>query len=741
MRSAFFACLIALACLAPARALDGPEEGAGLDEDILFADAAESFRRHCVRVYIHAKSHAGKTPQVGEFALDLQNERPTLVGGYWWDSSHVLIEDPVLGDDFVRDIEIGLPKSDRRFPARVAGRFVKLQAMLLEVLPDSDGETAPAQPLVFVDGEPGDGGVLSYVWNEGEWRIRLEPDAGGSEITDAGIETMEPAGHGVMVNGEGKPFGLSFGNRLLAGEAAAYWLGPDVAKTPILLNSEAESRKTRLGQSLADAVLETRFRIRVKVDDDDGADAWSLDRELNGNGAAEIRAAGLVVGNRHIFVPLPLPAEGIARIEEITIHLRDGKEIAATFVGAFRDYLAVLIEAKEDLPGEDDLPYGFALLNPLVIPGEAFDPDPDLAKRPELEYFYRWRIDYALGRRRESVDYDRWLGTFRGFRGDAVVLTCTNEEDGGLAFDTGGRLAAVALTPRILRPGNRDGEDTPRAGFRPLDFIFRQLHQSDVFDPALAPVPEDEGRRLIDFGVEYQGLDSNTARLFTAASETRGGKVGILVTYVYPGSTADKLGIREHDILLRITLDGKKEPVELTEEPGDAGDSMFDPEASSGESLQEMLAYMPPPWSPRENSLSLLLTTAGVGRAAGLDYLREGELKQIDFVTNYGEPDYRNAKRESFPVLGMTVRPVTYEVARYFRRPDSCGVIVSRVEEGGKSSVAGLHQYLLITHVNGVKVSGLDDFKTKMKRFEEGDTREVELTVDAFGKTRLVKIE
>ncbi|MCL2001702.1 MAG: hypothetical protein FWG74_09720, partial [Planctomycetes bacterium] len=439
------------------------------------------------------------------------------------------------------------------------------------------------------------------------------------------------------------------------------------------------------------------------------------------------------------------------------------RELTAEFTGAFREYQAVLIETRENLP-EGDLPYGFALLNPLLLPEEAFDPEPDLAQRPEYEYFQRWHIDYSLGRRRETVDYDRWLGAWRGYRGDPVVRTGTNkrdggmtfdtrgrdvwrgyrgvrtgtnERDGGMAFDTRGRLAAVALTPRVNRGRNTEGL-TPPTGFQPLDFIFRRLHQSEVFDPVLVPIPEDQGRRLIDFGVEYQNLDANTARLFSAASDTRGGRIGLMVTHVYPDSIADRLGIREHDILLRLTLDGKLEPVELRDNSQNSGEALFDLEGSD---LQLMFSFMSPPWPARDNVLSSRLTAAGVGRWATIDYLRNGELKQADFETSYGPPDYRNARRERFSALGLTARPMTYEVTRYFRRPESSGVIVSRIEEGGKSSIAGLHRYILITNVNGAKVSDLDDFKEKVRSFESGADKEVELTVEVFGKTRLVKIE
>ncbi len=76
------------------------------EEDAAFADIAEAFRKHCVRVFIHGKTHEGAFPAVGDFGDDIKNERPTLVGGYWWDENHVLIPDPVLQDQFIRSIAV-----------------------------------------------------------------------------------------------------------------------------------------------------------------------------------------------------------------------------------------------------------------------------------------------------------------------------------------------------------------------------------------------------------------------------------------------------------------------------------------------------------------------------------------------------------------------------------------------------------------------------------------------------------
>ena len=745
--SAFFAaCLLFFLAAAPGWATtskkdagDDAAKGATVTDD-----AIERFRRHCVRVYIHGKSHEGKAPAVGDFGDDIRYERPTPVGGYWWDDNHVLIDDPVLQDQYIRYIEISLPNSDKLYSARVAGRFVKLQAMLLEVLPDEDGKTPEAVPLQFEDGFLEDAMVLGYVWDEGEWRIVIDSGIGTAAVSDSGRETVEFGSSGVLVDEDGAPIGLAFGEKADLEDDGNYWQGRELSYTKLLSAVEMTKAADRLREQLAAAVLESRFRIRINVDDDDeenGMRDWTFDLsdgQLRG-GDAEVRAPALVVDERHLLVPLSLPPEGIARIEDITIVDADGEETDARFVGAYRDYMAVLVATEKKLPIEK-APAGFSML----YSASGRSAEQSLPRRPYMEYIQRWSIDYALGRRREMSDYDRWLGSFRGYQGDPVVLTRTNEKDGGMAFDVDGNLVALALTPRLLKSRDMAGVPTndigATPGFRPIDFLAGKLSAADAFDPSLMPVDENQGQRLIDLGVEFQPLDRNTARLFHVSRETRGGHIGLLVTHVYPGTMAAAVGLQEHDVLLRMFINGKNEPLELRSS-GYAFAGAFDMGDMSSESFQSFLRYMPPPWPSRENVVSTLLTAAGAGRSVVLEYMREGEPMRAEFTTSYYEADYRSAKKERFTALGLTVKPVTYEVARYFGRADLSGVIVSKVEEGGKASVAGLNHYLLITHVNGAKIADDADFRAKLEPFESGKVNSVELTVEVFGKTRLVKIE
>ena len=723
-----------------AASADSEEDGEA--PDVIFSELADSFRKHCVRVYLQARSSEGKTPTLGDFDADIKHERPTALGGYWWDDTHVILPDPGIQDRFIRYIEVGVPGSEKLYPARFAGRFLRLQAILLKVEKNEKGDFPESHPLEFFDGDADEALSLSYGFDQGDWRIKAGTGLGSSSLGDSGVETVEVSSAGVLVDTEGFVLGLAFGDRLVVApeDEECYWLGSETPGTPLLSSEELDAMRDTLRERLAEAVLESRFRIRIKIDEDEEDDVipWQMDvdDEQLRSGSAEIRAAALVVGPRRLLVPIALPPEGIRRIDGIVVVLPDGREIEAEFAGALRDYMAVALDVKEDLP-VGNLPDGFTSLNPLSSPDASGMTE---SRRPYMEYVHRWRINYSLGRRYEQADYDRWLGTFRGFRSDTLVLTRTNEEDGSLAFDRDGRLVAMAITPRLLRSQERNRRPAVKAGpaFRPLDFLAKKLSREDVFDPSLVPVDEDQGERLVDFGVEIQSLDANTAGIFKASHETRGGKIGVMVSYVYPGSMADKLGIREKDILLRLYVEGRREPMELRS-------SGFSYDFDSGMTLEElrsMLRFMAPvPWPTRDNIVTTLLTGAGVDRAAMIEYFRDGELKRDKFTTSYYEPDYRSAKKEKIKSLGMTVKPVTYEVKRYFGRADDSGVVISHVEDGGKSSVARLHSYQLITRVNGKVVEGLDDFMGKVRDFEEGRASFVELTVQNFGKTRLVKIE
>ncbi len=710
--------------------------------EIEAAKIAAAFRKHCVQTYFYYRTDDGDTPSVGEVAADIANRRSTPYGGYWWDDKTILVGDPGVGDRFIRSVEIAVPGSEERYPARVAGRFQKLQALLLEVQPNDLGEFPQAHPVRFDNSPlPDANAVVAYHWDNGEWRLTVGGPIAADSFNDAGAQTAEVGDEGgIVVTAEGKAIGAVFGKEIAMSAGDEFWRGRGLTKARVIGAAEYRDLQHALAARLANSVLETRLHLRANIDEDEFFSSVTSGDDGIDDSTHEIKLPGLLANKRHLFVPASLSAATIARIESIEIVLPDGREVEADFVGACRDYLAIIIAAREDLD-DSDVPAGFSFLDPLIVPEEAFLPGEEYLALPDKGLFLRWHIDYQLGRRRERSDYDRWLGTFRGFRGDPVVATITNEREGGLAFDLEGKLLAVAMAPRI--PTSENSDQVYRdAGFRPLGHIHEVLSRQASIDPTLLPTDAENGKRLIAIGVEWQGLDANSARLFGAEKATRGGDIGLLVSHVYPGSIADKIGLKEQDILLRIQVRGRSEPIELLPADGHmAGFSLLDLEDVSVESVQRFMSELPPPWPSRENNLTTLLTSIGVDRQIRLEYLHEGELRHAEFTTAFAEPDYRTAPKYKVDSLGMTVKPITYEAAAYFRRPDRAGVIVSKVEDGSRGAVAGLYPYLLITRVDGDKVDDFASFKTMVDAFEKGIRREIELAVEGFGKTRLVKIE
>ena len=62
-------------------------------------------------------------------------------------------------------------------------------------------------------------------------------------------------------------------------------------------------------------------------------------------------------------------------------------------------------------------------------------------------------------------------------------------------------------------------------------------------DPSNVPLTEQEESRLAWVGVELQPLNKELARANNVSKLTRDGQIGALVSYVYPGSPAEKAGV------------------------------------------------------------------------------------------------------------------------------------------------------------------------------------------------------
>jgi hypothetical protein len=259
------------------------------------------------------------------------------------------------------------------------------------------------------------------------------------------------------------------------------------------------------------------------------------DDDAEGNDT-ERNVVGIVVSPRRVVVLASLDAAATARIEGVEVHPAAGDPVPATFVCSFKHLGAFLVEVAADLP------------SPLVLattPIRArqhhllFDAQLELqgdrrrlhVSSARLGAFRRsWRRQWipASGRRAPPVRGGREAPSSRSSARSSAERGRWRRNDG-----------YVLLSPEYLAPLLAD----PAA------------HA----DAANVPVAAEREDRLAWLGVETQGLDRDLARVNGVSAVTRDGASGVLVSYVYAGSPAEKAGLRPGDVL-RITPPSRPSP-------------------------------------------------------------------------------------------------------------------------------------------------------------------------------------
>jgi serine protease Do len=231
-------------------------------------------------------------------------------------------------------------------------------------------------------------------------------------------------------------------------------------------------------------------------------------------------------------------------------------------------------------------------------------------------------------------------------------------------------------------------------------------------------------------GVEYQELDKNLAESLGIQERdlTNEGKRGMLLTDVYPGSPAEKMGLKADDVLITLTPEGGS-AIDLAPENDRFDRYRYRPEGYT-------------PWRPRKNYLTSLLTSLGPGKKATFTYLRGAEKKTADVVLEQSPVDYDTSEKFKDDALGFTVKELTYEV-RYFQKleANAGGVVVAKIESGSKAEVAKMQMLSIVTRVNGAAIKDLAHFKEMLEKTRAEKAKTITFTVQTFGQTRLVDLE
>jgi len=645
-------------------------------------------------------SFAGRYGRFGA-ELMITQERPLEKPGFLLLPTRVISPDMMMHRRFIKDIAVRFGEQVvKAKPAAFAkgqnGLFLDLAEPLKE-----------AKPLAFNTKAKPPYMAVIYMRAGEAWTTNVEALGMAVSVTEWGRKFRAAPPYCLIVDNEGVPVGVSMNGELPIDDS---WKGSPL-KWQTYTAKEAQSLladiKSRSGGSLPRVALS--FRSPKKRP---GGDRYSR-RE---DDKTERNALGVLMDKKTILVLANLKPKVTARLQRILVHPPKGDPVAAKFQHSLKDYGCFVAKLEKPLDGAAKLSTKkITDYRNMMLPAAQIK----LQGEKRVVYYVRSRIaSYDIGWRRK---------TFPGVagRGDNLYL-----------FDPSGDLVALPVIRRPKAGIERDW-DTGRNILTPVSHlkeVFADLAKNA--DPSNVPLTEAEENRLAWLGVVMQRLNKELARINNVSDQTRDGQTGGLISYVYPGSPADKAGIKVGHVLLRLHVKDRPQPIEVMIGSYGFGDRPF-PWDRLDQMPEQYYDQIPQPWPPAETPFTRALTDLGFGKKYEAEFFADGKAFRKEFIVVASPMHFVSAKRHKDKKLGLTVADLTYEVRRYFqKKPGDPGLIVAKIEPGSKASVSGLKPYEIITHVNEKPVGNVKDFE----KLIAGQT-ELRLAVKRMTRGRVVKIK
>jgi S1-C subfamily serine protease len=444
--------------------------------------------------------------------------------------------------------------------------------------------------------------------------------------------------------------------------------------------------------------------------------------------AGKATVFGVAVDDRGtLFVPEDLGRDAIRKIDDVAV-LDEGTRLPAAFVGSFRAFGGFLVRAE-----------GLKTTAGIVRDGKA---------PPAGEILFTATFEDRFGASRIKFDYNRLFRVEPGLGGVARIQPRKRIKEGSFLLDSAGRIVGVSTVDRkeedlddVALEASRERYYTDRYRTGGGEHLRRLLFFSEIapfldhptpqFDPRAVPMTKKEEKKLVWLGVEYQEISKPVADALgiQGRDQTNDGRRGLVVTEVYAGSPAEKAGLRPDDVLLTLRPEGES-PRDLVGEPDRFG------------GMSRGMPYGPgrggfvTPWKPTRNYLTTMLTEVGASKKVTFQVLRAKALSDVSLTLDYAPIDYDTAERYKDEMLGLTAKELTYEVRQFHKLElAASGVVVARVESGGKADVGKLQPLSIVTRVNNVAVRDLEHFRQLVT-----STKNVTMTTIAYGQTKLVEL-
>ena len=673
-------------------------------------DVIEAIRPSFVHVEYTMKFDKGQAPRGGSwgsFEQYIQQERPMETTGVLIDDKTVVVDDLVMHPRFMKSIAV-VYKGDRT-AAKISGFAARQKAMYLEL----DKPLTGAKPAKFDASLRRPYFSVTHSLSATEWTTAaFESMAAGSvTVTDSGDKYRHIPRF--VVDAKGRPVGVSTLSRVGLKEE---WKGSPLDwKKYTSSEMDKMLAKTR---KLTDAGIfrvALNFRSPKKELTSSSHSSYS---SRDGDEGTEKNAVGLLIDKDTVLVLGYYKPKVTARLATINVYPPKAKEpIEAKFSHTLKDYGGLIAKLSKPLEGavkfsKKDVT---SLRDTLLMAAEV-----TLQGEKRVVYYGHRRVSrFSLGWKRNvypSID-GRGGNTFL-FDGDGALVV----------FPLAKRLK-VSAEDRY--GGGQDALSTPTTLINP---VLANLDANA--DPNNVPLAEADENRLAWLGVVLQPLNRELARANNVSDLTRDGRIGAVVSYVYPDSPAAKAGVEMSWVMLNIQVDREPKPIDIKA-------SEYAPGANYPWTNWDKLparywdGKFPSPWQPTETFLTRKLTDMGFGKKFTATFFADGKQVRRKFTVVASPTHYHTAAKFKSTEVGLTVRQMTYEVRRYFQKTaKDPGVIVSTVEPGSKAGVGGVRPYEIITHVNDKAISSVTEFEKAIK-----GKKELRLSVLRMTNNRLVKLD
>ena len=644
----------------------------------------------------------------------VQEDRPMDIAGYVVGPDRVMVQDFSFRSNIVASVEVEF--AGRRYAARPVLRYPGKGAMELKTEKPIEG----AKPIEFRAKGPvpiAEAKFFFLVKEKGQMVSGITPSPATKfrHYPDIGKDIVQIPGNTLVLDAKGEAASLCFDSPVVVDDATfsapSTWKGEPVGE----FDARLEALKGKVRSFLVPVYVhreeekrgsERSGRVFISSSGDDGR-------------STDIDVVGFALENGEVLISLNLDASKTAEIDKIEAVMPDGSRKALEWVGAFDRYALAVVRFKDG-----KLPKEFA---PMKIYG-------DNAAKLFLKTLYTCSARSMDGKITFDMLPERVV-EFEFARGGAVRPDVRHNASRGrqpFAVTEDGEFAVGEFR-------RRSGERWSNSEELPAESVAALLKKR-AFNPEYVLRKGKDRIRVAWIGVETQPLTPDLAREkkaagFLVAYGTRGALVG----RVYPGTPAEKAGLRTGDVLLYVRRRGEGERQDL-EADGGLGSNIDIGELLSrigGERLGMVDADRFAPWPNVEEGVNEVFTRLGIGTEVDVGYVSDGTKKEARLVLAQAPTHFRNAKRLKSKTLGAAFADLTFEVRGYFKLADDApGVVVSKVQPGNPAAVAGLMPFEIVTHVDDKPVKSVKELSDAIR-----GKQEFALSVRRLAATRIVRVK